>query len=328
MRIAPYSASAFAEVVALWDACGLNVAHNDPSRDIALVDESPNAELFLGYRGDRLIGTVMAGHDGHRGWMYRLAVAADCRRLGHGRSLVRHAEAWLTERRLRKSQLMIRDTNAAVRDFYLRLGYAVQPRTVMARWLDEAGADPAVPQIEVVITDLEMTERPIRPTIPAPPGKLALMRVEQPSVAFFRYLYNTVGEQWFWWERRKMDDETLRAEISDPRMELYVLYIQGEPGGFVQLDRRGDPDIDIAYFGIFQQFVGRGFGPYLLNWAIDQAWSYGPARLTVNTCTLDHPKAIRTYQRMGFVPYRQQRKFIDDPRAAGLIPPHLEPRLP
>jgi len=65
-----------------------------------------------------------------------------------------------------------------------------------------------------------------------------------------------------------------------------------------------------------------------MNWAVDQAWQHGPKRLTVNTCTLDHPKAIRTYQRCGFVPYHQERKLIDDPRLAGLIPVHREPRLP
>jgi GNAT superfamily N-acetyltransferase len=170
-----------------------------------------------------------------------------------------------------------------------------------------------------------MTERPKRPTVPSPPGKLALMRVDSPSVEFSRYLYNTVGEPWFWWERRKVSDEELLRQISDPKVELYVLYVQGEPGGYVELDRRPEPEIEVAYFGIFPKFVGRGFGPYLLNWAVDQAWSYGPKRLFVNTCTLDHPKALRTYQKVGFVPYKQERKTIVDPRAAGLIPSHLVP---
>jgi GNAT superfamily N-acetyltransferase len=210
----------------------------------------------------------------------------------------------------------------------VRVGYGVQPRLTMARWLDSGENDPSVKQIEVVITYLQMTERPIRPTIPTPAGRLALMRVEAPSVGFYRYLYNSVGEPWFWYARRRLDDNALRAAIHDPKVEIYVLYVNGEPAGYVELDRRTEPDIDFAYFGIFPQFVGRGFGPYLMNWAVDQAWQYGPKRLTVNTCTLDHPKAIRTYQRCGFVPYQQERKLIDDPRVAGLIPAHREPRLP
>jgi GNAT superfamily N-acetyltransferase len=328
VRIRAYDESAFAAVVGLWDVCGINVPGNDPAEEIALIQRSPNSVLLLGHLGDRLIGTVLAGHDGHRGWLYKLAVAPDYRRLGHGRALVRHAEAWLRERGLPKVNLLIREANHAVRDFYVRVGYAAQPRTVMQRRLDAGEPDPAAGKIEVVVTYLEMTERPKRPTVPAPIGKLALMRVDAPSVGFFRYLYNTVGEPWFWWERRTMDDDTLRDEISDPKVELYVLYVHGEPGGFVQLDRRVDPDIDIAYFGIFPQVVGRGYGPYLLNWAVDQAWSYEPRRLTVNTCTLDHPKALATYQRAGFVPFKQTRKPIDDPRRAGLIAWHHEPRLP
>ena len=77
MKIVPYAESAFSEVVALWDACGLSVPYNDPAQDIALVQASANAALFLGYRGDRLIGTIMVGHDGHRGWLYRLAIAPE-----------------------------------------------------------------------------------------------------------------------------------------------------------------------------------------------------------------------------------------------------------
>jgi GNAT superfamily N-acetyltransferase len=315
-------------VVALWEACGLNVPYNDPARDIALLTSCGNAAIFLGYRGEQLVGTIVVGHDGHRGWLYRLAVAPEFRMLGLGRALVRHAEAWLREHRVRKVQLMIRDGNTPVRDFYVRIGYGVEPRLIMSRWLDTGDDDPSPRQIEVVVTYLEMTERPQRPTIPTPAGRLALMRADAPSVSYYRYLYNAVGEPWFWVDRRQLDDAALAALVHDPKVEIYVLYVNGEPAGYAELDRRPEPDIDIAYFGIRPQFVGRGFGPYLMNWAVDQAWQYGPRRLTVNTCTLDHPKALRTYQRIGFVAYKQERKLIDDPRLAGLVPAHLEPRLP
>jgi len=328
VRIEPYTDAAYADVVALWDACGLNVRGNDPAQEIAAMRRSPHAQLFLGHLGERLVGSVMAGQDGHRGWIYLLAVAPDQQRLGFGRRLVRHAEAWLHAQGMWKVNLLIRAHNAAVRDFYVRIGYGSQQRLVMQRRLDGGEDDQSAKQIEVVVTYLEMKERQIRPTIPTPAGRLALMRSDNPSVGFYRYLYNTAGEPWFWIDRRRMDDEALRAEIHDSKVEIYILYVNGEPGGYVELDRRPEPDIDFAYFGIFPQFVGRGFGPYLMNWAVDQAWQYGPKRLTVNTCTLDHPKAIRTYQRVGFVAYKQERKLIDDPRLAGLIPPEREPRLP
>lgn len=328
MRILPYAEAAFADVVGLWDACGLNVPYNDPAEDIGLLTACGNAALFVGYRRERLVGSIIVGHDGHRGWLYRLAVAPEFRDQGFGRELVRHAEGWLRERRIRKAQLMIRDANTEVRDFYVRCGYGIEPRMIMARWLDTGDDDPGAKQIEVVVTYLEMTQRPMRPTIPAPAGRLALMRVEAPSVSYYRYLYDSVGEPWFWSDRRRLDDTALAALVQHPKVEIYVLYASGEPAGYVELDRRPEPDIEIAYFGILPQFVGRGFGPYLLNWAVDQAWQYGPRRLMVNTCTLDHPKALRTYQRIGFVAYRQERQSIDDPRFAGLIPSHLEPRLP
>src|SRR5690606_4228004 len=105
-------------------------------------------------------------------------------------------------------------------------------------------------------------------------------------------------------------------------------YADGSPAGFVELDRRREPVIDLALFGIMPGFVGRGFGTFLLGWAVDQAWSYRPERLSVNTCSLDDPRALRLYQRAGFVPVRQLRKSILDPRRLGVIPAGREPRRP
>src|SRR5690606_33039108 len=125
---------------------------------------------------------------------------------------------------------------------------------------------------------LEMTAPVLRQPAPTPVGKFALLRAEQPPVSFYRYLYNQVGEKWLWYERRLLPDEALAAIICDPRVEIYVLYAHGIPAGYVELDRRGADVIDIAYFGIMPEFIGRGFGSYLLDWAIDLAWSYEPKR--------------------------------------------------
>ena len=92
---------------------------------------------------------------GSTGWRLRPSSAGSA----HGRALVRHAEAWLKERNIRKSQFMIRDTNEAVKNFYVRLGYEVQPRIVMSRWVDNGQNDPPAPTLDVVITHLEMTGR-------------------------------------------------------------------------------------------------------------------------------------------------------------------------
>ena len=169
--------------------------------------------------------------------------------------------------------------------------------------------------IETTVTYLEMREPPKQPTTPAPPGKLAILRAEQPTVSFYRYLYNTVGEGWTWTERRMLDDEALRATIHDPLVEIYVLYIGGVPTGYIELNRQQDDEVEIAYFGIVAEFIGRGLGGYLLDWGIRAAWRHAPKRVWVHTCTLDHPRALPLYQRAGFVAYKQQSETVAAPPA-------------
>jgi GNAT superfamily N-acetyltransferase len=179
--------------------------------------------------------------------------------------------------------------------------------------------------IQLTITFLEMAEPPSRPALHPPHRlKLALMRAERPTISFYRYLYDTVGGPWYWWERRQYSDKRLAAAIHDDRVEVYVLYVGGVPAGYAELDRRQGPEvIDLAYFGLIPEYIGMGLGPYLLDWAIRHAWSYGPQRVTVNTCTLDHPKALPMYQRAGFRPLRQVTRVIEDP--AGRNPPTPSP---
>ncbi|MGQ9370268.1 GNAT family acetyltransferase [Azospirillum sp. A39] len=124
-----------AAVVALWHAAGLVVPWNDPLADIALCRSKANAVLLVGTRGDRLIASAMTGHDGHRGWIYYLAVDPAHRGAGYGRRMVAEAEDWLRRSGMPKVQLMVRDTNGAVRGFYEALGYAPSPVTVMQKWL-------------------------------------------------------------------------------------------------------------------------------------------------------------------------------------------------
>lgn len=169
------------------------------------------------------------------------------------------------------------------------------------------------------ITYLEMTRPPASPP-PPPAVKLAPLRAERPSLAFYRFLYETVGEPWLWWERRRLADEDLAAIVHDPMVEVYVLYMGGVPAGFSELDRRQEPDIELAYFGLVTEFIGRGLGRFFLRWTVDQAWTRNPRRLWVHTCDLDHPRSIVVYQQAGFVPYQQTTQIIDDPRLTGNFP--------
>jgi len=124
MNIRPYHAGDEAAVIALWHECGLVRAWNNPQRDIAR-KLTTQPELFLvGVIDAQLIATAMVGFDGHRGWVYYLAIAGAHRRRAHGRSLMSEAERLLIERGCPKINLLVRTSNKAVIEFYQRLGYA------------------------------------------------------------------------------------------------------------------------------------------------------------------------------------------------------------
>ena len=124
-----------AAVIALWRACDLVVSHNDPATDFRFALAGTASTMLVAEEGDQIIGSVMVGHDGHRGWLYYLAAAPERQGQGIGRAMVEAAERWLQDRGVPKVQLMIRPTNVAVANFYERLGYEDVPRVLMAKWL-------------------------------------------------------------------------------------------------------------------------------------------------------------------------------------------------
>ena len=151
MQIAAITTADFESVIALWETTGLTRPWNPPAADLerALGTESATvlgvfadagnagAEITATERpGNTLLGTVMVGHDGHRGWIYYLAVAPSEQGTGLGRMLMDAAEAWLVDHGAVKVQLMVRQTNVAVTGFYDRLGYADADVRVLAKRLD------------------------------------------------------------------------------------------------------------------------------------------------------------------------------------------------
>jgi ribosomal protein S18 acetylase RimI-like enzyme len=136
LAIAPIADADVADVVALWQRCGLTRPWNDPSADIAFARRGPNSAVLVGRDGGALVATVMVGHDGHRGWFYYLGVDPALQGRGFGRAMTQAAEAWLAERGIAKAQLMVRADNDGVRAFYQALGYGEQERIIFAKWLD------------------------------------------------------------------------------------------------------------------------------------------------------------------------------------------------
>ena len=185
--------------------------------------------------------------------------------------------------------------------------------------ISEALAAPAPPgKLRVTVTYVEMTQRPRPGATQHRAGACAVLRAEAPTASFYRFLYNTVGKPWLWYERRLLDDGALYEAITRPGVEIYVLYVRGVPAGYVELDRYQPEEVEIAYFGLMPEFIGRGLGPYFLDWAVGRAWNPpqgdAPGRVWLHTCTLDHPKALATYQRAGFRVYDQHAITINDPR--------------
>ena len=134
-----------------------------------------------------------------------------------------------------------------------------------------------------------------------------LIRAETPPWWYFLALYDAVGRDYAWTDKHEMTRDALNAWLAHPDVSLHTLMSGGWPQGFFMLDAREKPVCDLAYFGLVPEAVGRGLGSWLLQSAILSGWALpGVTKLTVNTCTLDHPRALIQYQRFGFEPVRTE----------------------
>ena len=137
LHVRPAGPGDEAEVVALWHSCGLVVPSNDPVADFRFARNRDCSDVLIGEdEAGATVGSVMVGHDGHRGWLYYVAAAPQARGGGVGRRMVEAAEVWLRARGVVKVQLLVRDTNTAVVSFYEHLGFEVAPRVILGKRLD------------------------------------------------------------------------------------------------------------------------------------------------------------------------------------------------
>ena len=124
------------QVVALWRTCGLTREWNDPYKDIAFARSGGTSTILVAEAGGRIVASVMAGHDGHRGVLYYVAVDPAVQRQGLGTQAVRAAEFWLRAHGVWKINLLIRNENEMVRGFYEKLGYELSPVLGMGKRID------------------------------------------------------------------------------------------------------------------------------------------------------------------------------------------------
>ncbi len=159
-------------------------------------------------------------------------------------------------------------------------------------------------KLKTRVTYLEMTQY-VSKHIPVPSKPaIALIRAENVPLDYYRYLYTKVGKPYHWTDRLKLTDKKLDAIVNAETTEISVLYVEGCPAGFFEIDNANLPEsAELAYFGMCEPYVGIGLGKWFLSAAISAAWSHEPEKIVVHTCTLDHPAALPLYQKMGFTPY-------------------------
>jgi prephenate dehydrogenase/GNAT superfamily N-acetyltransferase len=154
-------------------------------------------------------------------------------------------------------------------------------------------------------TYLEQPARPAAST-PWPEPGWRLERVDSCPAALYRFLYREVGRPWHWIDRLPWPDEHIRAHVGNPAIEIWLLTHETVPAGFAELERASDGSVEIVYFGLLPDFIGRRVGRPFLDAVLARAWDRGTTRVWVHTCTLDHPRALANYTAGGFRVVREE----------------------
>jgi GNAT superfamily N-acetyltransferase len=155
-------------------------------------------------------------------------------------------------------------------------------------------------------TYLEMRERSARHAAALNDSSVRVERVHDCPPSFWRYLYAEVGRAHHWIDRLPWPDDVIRAYLTDPVVSLYVMSVSGAPAGYFELRRDADDGVEIVYFGLLPEFIGRGLGAFLLTEAVHRAWESEPARVWLHTNTMDHPSALPNYLKRGFTVFRTE----------------------
>ncbi len=164
--------------------------------------------------------------------------------------------------------------------------------------------------VEVTRTYLQMTQKSELVPAKLVDDRLHIEPVLECPTSFFRYLYGEVGRQYRWVDRLSWTDEQIRHYLDQPSVSLWVLYSTGAPAGYFELRQHEDASLEIAYFGLLKEFLGRSLGKHLLTVAVEQGWQLGANRIWLHTCTLDHSAALPNYLKRGFKPFRKETYVV------------------
>ena len=168
-----------------------------------------------------------------------------------------------------------------------------------------------MPRVEVLRTYLELSRPEQLKPAPCPDPQARVERVLDCPPSFFRYLYAEVGRQYHWVDRDAWSDEDHAARLADPDVSLHLLSVAGAPAGYFELERHDDGAVEVAYFGLLPEFLGRGLGKYLLSRAASEAFAQGASRVWLHTCTLDNEAALPNYLARGFRKVREETYETD-----------------
>jgi GNAT superfamily N-acetyltransferase len=168
-------------------------------------------------------------------------------------------------------------------------------------------------RIEVTRTHLELRgPAALRPA--RTPNEPVSLRLHRPiGAAEYRALYTLVGAPWLWRDRLLWTDDELDAYLASRNVYVWSLSASGTTAGYFELQKHGDPTVEIMYFGLVQPFIGRGLGGWLLTRAAEESFALGATRVILNTCTLDAPQALPNYLARGFAILREDRYWLEVP---------------
>lgn len=148
------------------------------------------------------------------------------------------------------------------------------------------------------------------------------------TLEIYRSLYRDIGEEWLWFSRRVMSDDSLIGLLEHPGIACFALTDGTTRAGLLELDFRDGTSCELAFFGVLGEFQGGGLGRAMLDKGIKLAFQRPIERFWLHTCTHDSPKALPFYLRSGFLAYGRQIEVHEDYRLSGLLPRSAAPHIP